>query len=326
MRVIQWIQRHRGNLAWMLAGMALLGLLQWGFGKDAARAAAAKRPSVPPVDGGPLSVRSATVQKTGVESTKCASSWTGVLAARRSVDIATVAGGIVERLQINIGSRVSSGETVASMDQTDLITDRKIAAAELTTALADERRAKVAQDASRRSHQRMRKLTKRIGVSVVSVEDVDKSQTAYAAARAAADAASSMVKERRARLEKIESAITQSKIRSPFTGTVVARFVSAGSRVQANAVLLRVATDRDMIVRFAVAEEEASLKVNTRFRACADGLGCSLVGRVSAVSPEIDPASRTIFVEGELDQQPPVGALGTVLRVGLGGAQPCAGS
>jgi multidrug resistance efflux pump len=114
------------------------------------------------------------------------------------------------------------------------------------------------------------------------------------------------IAESSARAAQVEPArtqidLTEAEIRAPFEGIVAAWYVHSGARVKRGEPIVRLIAASDRLVRFAAPEERAAeIEVGLRVRVAVGAL--ELMGRVEKVVPEIDTASRRVFVEAGLEQ------------------------
>jgi RND family efflux transporter MFP subunit len=252
----------------------------------------------------------------------CQEPWTGVLTSRQAVDLAANFSGVLARMPVNVGDRLRQNDEVAAFDERALAKDLAMARAGLQAARGEHRRAVSQQGEARRSLERLQRLGER-GLGLVAAEEMEKARAAYERASAEVSTARAKVAERQADCGKLALARSQATVRAPFAGVVAARYFAAGEQVPAGSRLVRLIGAGQAILRFAIPEGTREVAVGTPIRACAEGQGCRLRGRVTSVSPEIDPAARLVFVEGELLEEASPPPLGTVLGVTLADRPAC---
>jgi membrane fusion protein, multidrug efflux system len=95
--------------------------------------------------------------------------------------------------------------------------------------------------------------------------------------------------------------LAEAEIRAPFEGIVAGWYAPSGARVKRGEPIARLIAASDRLVRFAAPEERAAeIEVGLRVRVAVGSV--ELMGRVEKVVPEIDTASRRVFVEAALEQ------------------------
>jgi len=193
----------------------------------------------------------------------------GLLVPRDELRLSFKVGGVVERMDVDVGDRVRTGQVLAVLRSTEV--DAAVAQAAEGVAKA------------RRDLARARQL---LADEVATQEQVEDLTTAYNVARSGLQAA-----EFNARFARIEA---------PADGVVLQRLARASELVQGGQpVLVLGATDRGWIVRTALADRDA-VRVNI-----GDGAtlafdafpGREFEGRVTRVGSSADPFTGTFDVE-----------------------------
>lgn len=214
--------------------------------------------------------------------------WTRRLQAVGSVEptqgvlLEAEATGLVESINFTNGELVKAGEVLVQLDI-------KVEQAELQAAQALARLAEVELERA----QRLRKSGN------LPQSDLD---------RAIADESKT-----RADVENIKARIARKTIKAPFTGKVGIRQINLGQYLPQGAPIVALQANEQVYVNFtlpqqALGEIESGLKLKLTSDAFPKS---SFEGEVTAISPEIDPATRSVEVQGTLDN--PDG----LLRAGL---------
>lgn len=272
-------------------GLVLLGLA-------ACRGAAAPSPSVRSISAPRLEVGVVDVETTAL---------LGVVVPKHEVRLASEVGGRVEAVLARTGDRVAAGAIVVALETTEARSELRAARASERAADADTRRVELDARRSAEASERAR------GIADIVAQDellalAHEERSSVLAGRSAR----AVRAERRARADGIAERIASAGIASPFAGTVVERHVEPGAFVAPGDALMHVISD-ERIVRFAAHEADVErLPVGRVVTMTIDGGGV-LVGTVSAVSPEIDAATRVVMVEASVDTRLRVG---TIVRVG----------
>jgi RND family efflux transporter MFP subunit len=234
----------------------------------------------------------------------------GVLAAAQSVDIAPRAAGVVMKIDVATGDRVTMGQIVAEMDPVGLQEELRAAEAALGAASAAHRQAIVdVEDAKRKVLLETQAVAD--GVSATSV--LDEAKFAVKRAEAAEQKAAATQAAEASRAQTARDHVVDTQLRAPFDGTIAQRFRDAGSRIEAGAAIVRIVGNGGMRLRFAVPPERAhALAVGAKVTATIDTVASPVAATIKQISPTIDAASGMVTVEAELAD-----AGAGVLRPGL---------
>jgi RND family efflux transporter MFP subunit len=197
--------------------------------------------------------------------------------------------GYLKKRYADIGSRVRAGQVLAEIDTPEIDQQLMQARADLDTARANEKLAKTTAD----------RYVDLIKTDSVSRQDLDNATGSYEAKQAATASADANVK-RLLELEKFKT------IYAPFDGVITARNTDIGALIGSGAnakELFHIASmDRvrifvnvpQLYARAARLETAADIEVQ-------ELPGRKFTGRVSRTAQAIDPQSRTLLVEIDLD-------------------------
>lgn len=155
----------------------------------------------------------------------------GTLEPKTYVDVGAQVSGKIEKLHVEIGDNVKSGDLIAEIDsQTyeSVIAGDEAQLAQLE-AQKQEKQATMAQ--SNRDMSRNKKL---VTEKAISKSVYDQSETDYLVAKAQLAAIEAQIKQQESTLEKDKTNLTYTKIFAPFDGTVVDLAVKEGETVNAN--------------------------------------------------------------------------------------------
>jgi len=199
--------------------------------------------------------------------------------------------GYLKRWYFDIGARVKSGALLAEIETPEVDQQLRQARAELETAQANNRLAATTAD-------RWKSL---LESDSVSHQETEEKVGDLAAKKAAEAAASANVK----RLEEMQS---WERIYAPFDGVVTARNVDLGSLINAGSngsgkELFHIAAIREMRVYVQVPQafSRAARPGTPAELALAELPGRRFRGRITRTSNAIDPASRTLLVEVDVE-------------------------
>jgi RND family efflux transporter MFP subunit len=230
------------------------------------------------------------------------SAHTGVVRARREVEVGFRTGGRIATRLVEVGERVAEGQVVATLDPTDLALSLRAAEANLASSQAQARQA---QNEAARS----REL--RAGGHVSASYDDQRQASARAAAEAVASAQAS--------LELARNRLSYATLRAPSAGIVTALLVEAGQVIPPDGQgALRLADPAERELQVAVPESAlpglAAAAAEARFWARPD---LALPATLREVAPQADAALRTYAVRFSLDGAPDWVALGMTGTVRL---------
>ena len=197
--------------------------------------------------------------------------------------------GYLKKRYADIGSHVKAGQVLAEIDTPELDQQLMQARADLATAQANDRLAKTTAD----------RYTDLMKTDSVSRQDLDNATGNYEAKKAATASADANVK----RLEELEKFKT---IYAPFDGVITARNTDIGALIGSGASakeLFHIASMNRLRIFVSVPQLYArSAQPDTPADITVQELpGQKFNGRVARTAQSIDPNSRTLLVEIDLD-------------------------
>jgi len=209
-------------------------------------------------------------------------------------------GKIVER-RAEVGDKVTRGQVLARLDDTDARLERDLAAAEQAAAQVDRSRAEAELTRTRRL----------FSAGHVSQAALDR------AASGAAEAASRADRAQRA-LRLAQNRLSYTQLVAEADGVVTATPGEAGQVVAAGQVVLSLARAGSVDVVFALPEQDRAAVATLQARAelwDSDGKRYTLTLR--DIAPDVDPAGRTYRVRMTIDQPDAEATLGRTVTVTL---------
>lgn len=194
----------------------------------------------------------------------------GTLRPVQGVMLTAELGGVVRSIDVENGARVEKGQVLIQLDVSQETADLQSAQARLRLAQVNLDRSKEL-------------LGKRI---------VPKSEY---------DAAAADFDESTAKVANLQAIIAKKIIRAPFSGRAGIRKVNLGQTVKADEELIPLHQSDPIYVEFAVPQTRLpAVKVGQDLRILSDGLDRPAAGKVEAINPVIDEATRTARVQGLL--------------------------
>src|SRR5688500_11516679 len=248
-----------------LAGFALLiagplFLVKMSQFKKMGEAGAAAASMMPPT----------TVTAAAAEQGKWENSFnsTGSVAAVQGVTIGAELPGKVVKIAFESGAPVKAGDVLVQLDIST--EEAQLRAAEATAALAK--------------------------ANLARSRDLRQSNTNSLAELDAADA---QAKQAQAQTENIRTVIAKKTIRAPFTGRLGLRLVNVGQILKDGEAITTLQTMDPIYVNFSLPQQRLPLiAAGNVVRITTDAApGQTLEGKITAISPEIDPTTRNVRVQ-----------------------------
>lgn len=218
----------------------------------------------------PLQVRTLVLETR--RAVELASLPADLLPLRRAV-LAAESAGTVESVRVKLGDSVTAGELLATVDERSL--EQAVAEAE---ALLRQARLQL---------ERTQNLFERRAVTKANLLDAT---TAHDVAQA--------------RLASSRLMLERARLQAPWSGRVAARLVEPGSYVAPGTPLLELVDDRTIVVRALAPESDVPyLERGREVEVQVEAIEQTLKGRIARLGAALDPASRTLAVEVELDNR-----------------------
>lgn len=211
---------------------------------------------------------------------------TGELISPSRSQVAPKQPGRVAAVFVREGARVRAGQPLAAFETEYLRLDLQRAEAELA-------RAKAMENDAARDLERKREL---VGSESVSRATFDRVQAAHESAVASRQAASASVATIR---QRIDDAV----LRAPFDGVVESKSVDVGEHVGDGQAAFVIAQTSPLKLRFRLPEQYLStVHQGERVNATTDVYASmSFAGRISMIGGVIDPATRTLVAEADIN-------------------------
>jgi len=195
----------------------------------------------------------------------------GTVEAVQGVTVSTDLPGIVEKISFESGSNVKKGDVLVKLDTRQ------------EDAQLNAIRARM--DLARANFQRIADLLKK---RVASQSDYDSTVAEFKQAEAA--------------VKEVEALIDRKTIRAPFDGILGIRKVNLGQYLKSGDEVVSLQSLDPIFVNFSTPQQNLSDLVDGRLvRVRADGLpGESFEGKISAIDPDVDKATRNLQVQATL--------------------------
>ncbi len=261
------------KLAYWPVVLAVAGVLACGGGEeeseDAAQNQRGGRPGMGATarTGASIPVEVKTVGRGNIAATLL--TYTS-LEAERHVDVVSRTQGLVKSILVEEGDRVTEGQPLAQLD-TDAL--------ELTL-----KEREVNMNSLESNYKRSQELVEQ---ELLSSQEFEQTKFQYEAAAT--------------QYESAKLQLEYATIRSPFSGIITERLVEVGNLVNANDVVFRTADLDPLLARIHVPEKDiGQVRPGQSVRINVEGSDQTHTGRVSLISPIVDPESGTVKVTVEI--------------------------
>jgi RND family efflux transporter MFP subunit len=222
-----------------------------------------------------------------------------VLSVEHQVDVASERDGIVVSIAKDEGSVVNKGEVLGQLDDRTLQIERIKANDDLLVAQNNVKYKEAELKAKRAALDRQQQLRK-LGLS--SEADLEAADFEAKGAEYDLHGWEAMVESSQAEIHRLDIELDRTRVRAPFSGAVVSRYIREGQEVAKGDKCFRISQLSPLQVQFQVPESAGPRPVGG-----AD-VNVSLLGdsnrtvraRVVKVSPTVDPASDSYNVTAEL--------------------------
>ncbi len=205
--------------------------------------------------GGADQLTVATVQRGDLEDTVTA---TGILQPRDYVDVGTQVSGQLEKLTVEIGSRVKAGQLIAEIDPTVYKSHVEADQAQLRTQQAQLVDKQSQLTLAEEQHDRQVNMMKD---NATTQDALQTSEAALRSARAQIDVLKAQIEQTQSTLRGDQASLSYTKIYAPKSGTVVAQSAKQGQTLNANQqapLIVRIADLSTMTVQSQVSEADVS--------------------------------------------------------------------
>ena len=236
-----------------------------------------------------------------VASSMATGNFIGVLLPPQMATLSSYAEGRVERIDVKVGQPVKKGQLLLTFDpreaqQALAAAQEGVKAAKMAAGAAWAEAAAARGDA-RRNSETIEYGGKKISLVAGGVAENSKHSAAAAAARGAS--AGAQAAEAKARVEQLKLQLEHSEFRAPFDGVVTQINVEQGATAHGGQPVVRVVGGQGLRARIAIPEDSAGVWKDRR-RAQLELDNKTYWAILDQVSPEVEPTSRTYFVEGPL--------------------------
>ncbi len=222
-----------------------------------------------------------------------------VLSVEHQVDLSAERDGVVTSLAKDEGSAVKAGEILGQLDDRSLQMELNKARNDLTVA-ENNVKFKEAELKAKAAALRRQQQLREYGLS--SEADLEAAEFEAKGAEYDMHGWQALVESSHSEIHRLEIQLDQTRLRAPFSGVVVRRYVREGQTVAKNDKCFRISQLSPLQVQFQVSEAsprrpERGAPVDLSL---VDNSGRTFSARVVKVSPTVDPASDSYDVTAQL--------------------------
>ncbi len=204
----------------------------------------------------------------------------GELKPYQEIDLHAKVAGYLKYLTVDIGDQVKAGEVIAKIDTEEL--------------KADFDNATAAYNDAKLNYDRLNQVIEK-QPGLLAQQDVDNAQAAYAIAKA--------------NMERAKTFMDYSTITVPFDGVVTKRYADPGAMIQASGSndrqtmpVVHIAENDKLRLDFPVPEPDVPfIKVGMPMEVTISATGQKIVGKVARTTDMVDPDTRTMETEVDVD-------------------------
>lgn len=219
----------------------------------------------------------------------------GTLAPRSRVAVKSKLPGTLERVFVDIGDAVESGQTIATVDRREIDAQVDAATAAVAVAKAALDTAEASLASAVLEHDRAKNLFDK---GALPRQRLDGAETARRASVAQRDLATANLAQANAALRRAKEVQRDTTVTSPVTGFIVERNYDSGA-IPGDKPIVVVADLREMKLEAGVSELEAG-RLRTGMKAVVSVQakpGETFSGQLAAIAPEVDERNRHFMID-----------------------------
>ncbi len=204
----------------------------------------------------------------------------GELKPYQEIDLHAKVAGYLKYLTVDIGDQVKAGEVIAKIDTDEL--------------KADYENATAAYQDAKLNYDRLNEVIQK-QPGLLAQQDVDNAQAAYAIAKA--------------NMDRARTFMDYSTITVPFDGVVTKRYADPGAMIQASGSndrqtmpVVHIAENDKLRLDFPVPEPDVPfIKIGMPMEVTISATGQKIMGKVARTTDMVDPDTRTMETEVDVD-------------------------
>lgn len=248
----------------------------------------------------PIPARAPAAQSAGGDQAYVAS---GPIVVENQVDVAAQREGVIAKILVDTGVPVHKGQTLALLDDRQLTADREAAQAKLHAIEADEKNWEAQNKIDEVDQERAEKMMK---YDLITREELDHARFKVTASKYEVEREKENELNAKASLKSLDLELEKTHIEAPFDGVVARRYVRVGQKVAPGDRVFWVTEVAPLLVKFTLPERFAgkTSKGDVVYVSSAAAPETEHRGKITQVSPVVDPASDSIDVVAQLEGKP----------------------
>ena len=226
----------------------------------------------------------------------------GNLIGAATVEATPKVNGRLEEVMVRMGDRVNRGQTLAKVEDREILEQVKQAQASYEVGAATIRQREADLKLAQTNLDRSKNLFERQLIPKQTYDDTD---ARYQAAAAQVDLAKAQYAQAEARLDELKINLANTIISSPVSGFVGKRSLDPGAWVTPNSTFISV-VDITIVRLVANIVEKDLRRINAGMKADVEVdafPGEQFAGHIAHVAPILDPATRTAQIEVDIDNK-----------------------
>ena len=244
----------------------------------------------------PMTVELATIKRADLSEQIIV---VGNLVGAATVEAVPKVSGRLESVSVRMGDRVNRGQTLAKVEDREILEQVKQAKASFDVSAATIRQREADLKFAQTNLDRSRNL---FGRELISQQTLDDAEARHQAAAAQLDLATAQYAQSQARLDELKINLANTVIASSVNGFVAKRTLDVGAWVTPNSAFISV-VDIGVVRLVANVVEKDLGRIASGAHADVEVdayPGEKFTGRVAHVAPVLDPATRTAQIEVEI--------------------------
>lgn len=226
----------------------------------------------------------------------------GVVTPRETSQAVSPLKAQIAEIAVKLGDKVTKGQILARFDPKDIVSQLRIEEAALKARQADVGRTSGAAQAARKVYERDKNA---FDAGVGSKADMEASFGRWQEIVGEQSGAAANVDQQRNVIARLKDNIKTATVVAEIDGRVGLIYVHAGDRVEDGRPVMRIDSDGDNIVKFAIPGDDARrVAQGDHVDVMIESEPKPLDGVISAIAPSVDPVAQMIVAEASLPAPP----------------------
>ncbi|GBC88573.1 Multidrug resistance protein MdtA [bacterium HR13] len=224
--------------------------------------------------------------------------YVGNIVADSVAEISTRVAGKITSVGVKEGQAVKKGQILLTLDASDILAQASAASEQVKQAEEAYKSAISNYEAVKKTYERYLSLLKE---NAITQQEFDQIKAQYDAAKAQVEQAKAGIRAAQFQRKVVASNLDYTTIRAPFDGYVAHKKVDVGDLAGPGSVLLVIERPPYKLEVNLPEKYVGRIKVGDVYPVYIDALSKTVQGRVSEVSPSVDPITRTFRVKLSLE-------------------------